>query len=164
MVFVCTPQSYLPAKKRFVKTTGFAMEQFDERVLTRQLPNELSEADLFAVARVHFTHLAEDYLGIVVDIVLAAERNFVSDMEKIATLAKDNAREAVREEPFLADIDTAIAVVLATVEPTAPAQKPQQNRSLHDACKEAEGLPMPRRGLETLSRDHLIRPRAEVPA
>ena len=54
-VFVCTPQSYLPAKKRFLKATGFAMEQFDERILkTVHLPEELSEADLLAVARVHF--------------------------------------------------------------------------------------------------------------
>ena len=31
VVFVCTPQSYEPAKNRFVRATGFAMEQFDKR-------------------------------------------------------------------------------------------------------------------------------------
>src|SRR4029077_3699082 len=80
-VFVCTPQSYLPAKQRFVKATGFAMEQFDERMLkTVHLPEELSEADLLAVARIHFGELAEQYLRYVVVTVVATERNFVSDI------------------------------------------------------------------------------------
>ncbi|HEY1768734.1 MAG TPA: AAA family ATPase [Chthoniobacterales bacterium] len=124
-VFVCTPQSYLPAKKRFVKTTGFAMEQFDERVLkTVHLPNELCEADLFAAARIHFSDSSDDYLRIVIETVLAAERNFISDISKIATLAKDNAREHGRALPLLCDIEEAIADVLpAPVIPTLAGAK-----------------------------------------
>jgi hypothetical protein len=121
-VFVCTPQSYLPAKKRFLKVTGFAMEQFDERILkTVHLPAELSESDLLAVARIHFTDLSDLYLQFVVDAALASERNYVSDIEKIATLAKDNAREHARNIPTLADIKAAIsdAEVLPTRPPTA---------------------------------------------
>ena len=118
-VFICTPQSYLPAKKRFVRATGFAMEQFDERILkTVHLPDELAEEDLLAVARIHFAGLAEDYLSLVVGAALATERNYVSDIEKIATLAKDNAREEGRELPLLCDIEAAIADVL----PAAPAR------------------------------------------
>lgn len=112
-VFICTPQSYLPAKKRFLKATAFAMEQFDERILkTVQLPDELAEDDLLAVARIHFAGLAEDYLSVVVGAALATERNYISDIEKIATLAKDNAREEGRERPLLCDIEAAIADVL----------------------------------------------------
>lgn len=168
-VFVCTPQSYLPAKKKFVKTTGFAMEQFDERILkTVQLPDELCEADLLAVAKIHFEGLQDDYLHQVVDLVLVTERNFVSDIEKIATLAKDNAREDGRKRLILADIEAAIAEVLPTIpQPAAAPASPREVPSkpvIHPPCKPAaEALPMPRRGLETLNRDRFPRP-AEVPA
>jgi hypothetical protein len=168
-VFVCTPQSYLPAKRRFVKTTGFAMEQFDERILkTVQLPEELSESDLLAVARIHFAGSPEECLRYVVDMVLATERNFVSDIEKIATLAKDNAREHSRNRPVLADIEAAISDVLPTVLETvaAPAspRKVPSKPVMQPPCKAvAEALPMPRRGLETLTRDRFPRP-SEVPA
>jgi AAA domain len=161
-VFVCTPQSYLPAKRRFVKTTGFAMEQFDERILnTVQLPDELGERDLLAIARIHFRDLEEEYLRFVVDTVLATERNFVSDIEKIAALANDNARERARCRPILADIEAAIADVLPTICQTSTAP---QKRSIRRPCKpSAEPLLTPRRGLETLSRDRLARPE-EIPA
>jgi len=53
--FCATPQSYNSAKRRFVKTTGHAIEQFDERLLkTVDLPTELAEADPLAVAKFHF--------------------------------------------------------------------------------------------------------------
>jgi hypothetical protein len=161
-VFVCTPQSYLPAKNRFVRTTGFVMEQFDERVLlTRQLPSELSEADLLAVARVHFTDLAEDYLRFVVDTVLATERNFVSDIEKIATLAKDNAREQGRNRPTLSDIESAMADVLPTI--TAPEtmlQKRPSKVSVQHHCKPAaEALLRHRIALEHLGRNGSVEPK-----
>ena len=159
-VFVCTPQSYLPAKRQFLKTTGFAMEQFDERILkTVHVPNELSEADLLAVGKIHFGDLPEDYLGYVVDAVLATERNFVSDIEKIAALAKDNAREHGRNRPTRADIDAAIGDVLPSIKPTAMPKKDRTESPVHRRCKPpAEPLPMSRRGLETSSRDRLVRP------
>jgi hypothetical protein len=151
-VFVCTPQSYLPAKQRFVKATGFAMEQFDERMLkTVHLPEELSEGDLLAVARIHFGELAEDYLRYVVDTVLATERNFVSDIEKIATLAKDNAREQGRNRPKFADIEAAIADVLPTAAPIQPAQKVRPKTPMQRPCKRvAPALPTRRNSFETL--------------
>jgi hypothetical protein len=153
-VFVCTPQSYLPAKRRFITATGFAMEQFDERILkTVQLPEELSEADLLAVARIHFPQLAYEYLHFVVNKALATERNFVSDIEKIATLAKDNAREQDRKQPTLADIEAAMADVL----PFAPAPindrpaTPGPNQPIQRPCKRpANPLQPARIGSETL--------------
>jgi len=121
-VLVCTPQSYLPAKLRFVKTTGFAIQQFEERIdKTVNLPVELDEADLLAVARVHFPDLSEDYLHYVVGKTAATERNYVSDIAKIARHALDNARENGRKLPLLADINAAMADVL----PIVHAQQPQ---------------------------------------
>lgn len=162
-VFVCTPQSYLPAKRRFVNATGFVMEQFDERVLNRELPNELSEADLLEVARVHFSGLAEDYLHYVVDKALATERNFVSDIEKIATLAKDNAREHGRKAPILADIENAIADVLPTppkvLQPAA--KKTRSATPVRRPCKRV-AEPPPRRGID--QQPEPIRTRENRPA
>src|SRR5439155_13763259 len=112
------------------------MEQFDERILkTVQLPEELSESDLLAVARIHFGDLANDYLRYVVDTVLATERNFVSDIEKIVTLAKDNAREQGRDQPKFADIEAAIADVLPAAAPIQPAQKVRPKAPSQTTCK-----------------------------
>ncbi len=164
-VFICTPQSYLPAKKRFVKTTGFAMEQFDERILkTVHLPNELSEPDLLAVARIHFSELPDDYLQLVVEAALATERNYVSDISKIATLAKDNAREKGRERPLLDDIEAAIADVLPSppVRVATPSREPavavplQSVRKLHAQPAQPtrilpDTLTQSRRGMQPLT-------------
>jgi hypothetical protein len=158
VVFVCTPQSYLPAKKRFVNATGFAMEQFDERILkTVELPKELSESDLLAVAKIHFPNQRAEYLQYVVDQVILTERNFVSDIGKIALLAKDNAGEAGRKTPNLADVDSAMADVLPTVRSTpramagAAAAEPKHRpcngsaMKLRPARRVPEPLPIPSR-------------------
>ena len=153
-VFICTPQSYLPAKNRFVKTTRFAMEQFDERVHNIRLPDELNESDLLAVARVHLgDELAEEYLRYVVDKVLATERNFVSDVEKIATFAKDNAREHGRKRPTLADIEAAITDVLPASAPIQPVQKVRPEEPSQTTCKRvAPALPTSRSNFEFTSK------------
>lgn len=123
---VATPQSYKPAKDRFVKKTGFAIGQFDERILkTVNLPEELSRDDLMAIARIHFPNLAEQYLQYVVANTLATERNYVSDVEKIAALSNVNARQAGRKAPALADIKSAIADVLPVAEKPDPAPAPE---------------------------------------
>lgn len=114
--FCSTPQSYNSAQKRYVKTTGYAIEQFSGRLLkTVELPDELSREDLLAVARIHFPKLAEPYLLYVVEKTVATERNYVSDLEKIATLARDNAQECGRALPSLDDIKSAIADVLPPI-------------------------------------------------
>ncbi|MBA3352685.1 MAG: hypothetical protein H0U23_09720 [Blastocatellia bacterium] len=103
------------------------MEQFDERILKKNLPSELSKVDLLAVARIHFADLSEEYLQFVVEAALATERNYVSDISKIATLAKDNASENGRERPLLCDIDAAIADVLPA--PPVPPALPEKRRT-----------------------------------
>ena len=158
VVFVCTPQSYEPAKNRFVRATGFAMEQFDKRFYSVKLPERLGEADLFAVGRKHCGDLDEAYLQKVVGTVLTAKGNFVGDMEMIGTLAKDNALDHGRERPMRADIEAAIARVFPSVKPASPVQEAQPTSSIQRPCKRAaEPLPMPRSGLETLNRDAEVR-------
>ena len=91
--FIQTPQSYSSAKKRFVRATSYAMEQWDERMVkTMRLPEKVSEEDLFAIARIHFPGLVEKSLRNVVNACAASERNYVSDVSKIAALARDSAR------------------------------------------------------------------------
>jgi hypothetical protein len=87
---------------------------------TVELPEKLSREDLMAIARIHFPKLADAYLEFVVEKAVATERNFVSDIEKIATLARDNAQESGRALPALEDIKAAIADVLPTISRTVP--------------------------------------------
>ena len=123
---VATPQSYKPSKDRFVKKTGFAVAQFDERILkVINLPPELPRHDLIAIARIHFPRLADPYLDIVVDTTIATERNYVSDIEKIGTLARIYAEQAGRKSPIDLDIDKAIADVLPSISLPTP-EKPQE--------------------------------------
>lgn len=163
VVFACTPQSYHTAKTRFLKATGFAMEQFDERIYTHDLPTELPEADLLAVARVHFSDLSDDHLQFVVQTALATERNYVSDIEKIATRAKYNARKNGRRIPTLIDIKAAIGEVLPQIGVTTlPLIEKRKLRTAAASRKKpcrtsAAALQPPRRGLETLDHSRMER-------
>ena len=65
LALVHTPQTFLPAADKFVKKTGFAMQQFFGRVYRAvQLPAEMDRADLIAVARIHFPELGDEYLEV----------------------------------------------------------------------------------------------------
>jgi len=127
------------------------MEQFDERVLkTVKLPDEICEADLLAVARIHFSESQEDYLQMVVQAALATERNYLSDVRKIAILSKDNARENGRQRPLLCDIEAAIADVLPalpspTVTPTRNERKTPVASPLPKRCNVPALPPQPLR-------------------
>ena len=132
--FIATPQSYDGAKRRFVAKTAHTIEQFEERLLkTVHLPEQLADEDLLRVARIHFPDQNEDYLRLAVGKVLLAGRSFVSDLEKIAVLAREYAAEAGKASPGLAQINAAIADVLPSqpkARPTplspAPLAKPAQ--------------------------------------
>src|SRR5215472_18353498 len=115
------------------------MEQFDERFLKIvRLPDEICEDDLLAIARIHFPKLPEDYLRFVVNKALATEQNFVSDIKRIAALAKDEAREQGRKLPLLADIKAAIADVLP-IGHMSPAPSQRQREIANRAAPEAFG-------------------------
>src|SRR5438067_610660 len=112
------------------------MEQFDERIEQDvQSPKELSESDQLAVARVHFPDLSDDYLQYVVSKVLATERNYISDIAKIARHARDYAEANGRKRPILADINVAIADVLPVVTPRPVAQRVRPKAPSQPTCK-----------------------------
>lgn len=130
--FISTPQSYRDAQRRLVRVTGYAMEQWNERLLkTVRLPDEVPHEDLLAIARVHLAGLSSDYLEYVVSLVAATERNYVSDIAKIARLAREYARDNGRETIKLADIKAAIGDVLPAVERPAASETPQPSRHAH---------------------------------
>lgn len=117
---IATPQGYTSARDKFVKKTGYAVAQFDERILEIKLPDEVEKDDLLSIARVQFPKLPQQYLEYVVSNTLATERNFMSDIAKIAKLSRVQAEQAGRKLQSLEDIKIAIASVLPSAETTQP--------------------------------------------
>ena len=132
-VLICTPQRRFgpdgkaePMKQlrfsslaaRFVKTTGFAIEQFEERIDdTLVLPDQLEDDDLLALVHVHFPDVDEDCIEYVVSAVGATERNYASDIAKISRRAKCYAQDNGRERPIFDDIEAAVHHVLPSKRP-----------------------------------------------
>jgi len=138
--FICTPQSYRTAEKKFVRATGFAIDQWSERILkTLSLPDTVGREDLFAIARIHFPGLSEIHLAYIVDLASATERNYVSDVSKIARLAYSNAQDAGCQIPKLEHIDSAIADVLPSTPklPAVPAPDNPGSMPLQAPCTRA---------------------------
>ena len=106
-----TPQAFKGAIDRFVKKTGYDMAQFFGRVfLTATLPEVLSEADLIAVARIHFPGLGENALGYIANEARLSQ-NYLQAVEAIAHRVRFLANKhggAVR----LKEIQTAVCEVL----------------------------------------------------
>lgn len=128
--FIWTPQTHRDARSRFLKATGFAIEQFDGRILrTVNLPTEIPREDLLAIARIHFRGLPESYCEYVVSKAAATERNYCSDVSNIAALAYSNAEDAGRAVPKLEDIKAAIADVLPVAAELPPKAAPRASRT-----------------------------------
>lgn len=94
---------------------------------------------------------------------MATERSYISDIEKIATLAKDNAQEAGRLTPKLADIEAAMADVLPPAAAPKPVRKGLQThrKSAHQsrACKSsacAEQRPMQADAFQCSTRNNAV--------
>jgi Mg-chelatase subunit ChlI len=138
LAVVVTPQSFLPAVNRFVKKTGYAMEQFFGRNYRAvQLPSELEEADMVAVARIHFPEMGDDYLALIADLARLSE-NYLQAVEAIAKLARYIARREKHRRITVDDIQAAASEVIphrsAPVAPREPADpiagtRRQTNRS-----------------------------------
>ena len=77
---------------KFVKKTGFVMEQFFGRIYrTVQLPDELPRADLIAVAAIHFPEVTEQQLERIADLA-ELSNNYLQTVEAVAKLARHIAR------------------------------------------------------------------------
>jgi hypothetical protein len=140
LAVVVTPQSFLPLVDRFVKKTGYAMEQFFGRNhRSVRLPDELSHSDLVAVARVHFPELGDDYLELIADLAEVSE-NYLQAVEAIAGLARYIARREGRKRITVADLKAAAAEVIPLrADASMPTKAKQASRN--DAFKApARGL------------------------
>jgi hypothetical protein len=112
LAIVVTPQTFMPAVGKFAKKTGFAMQQFlgrNYRVV--QLPSELDQADLTAVARIHFPEMGEDYLALIADLAGMSE-NYLQTAEAVAKLARYIARRAGHRRITVSDIEAAVSEVI----------------------------------------------------
>lgn len=110
--FIATPQSYDPAKAKFVKRTGYTFEQFDKRLLHVSLPETVEEEDLLAIARVHFPGVADACVRYAAAIAASGDRNYVSDVAQIGALARELAWERGGSVAHIDDIKKAIGYVL----------------------------------------------------
>jgi hypothetical protein len=121
-----TPQAFKGAVDRFVKKTGYDMTQFFGRdFLPCLLPEVLSEADLIAVARIHFPELGENALGYIANEARLSQ-NYLQTVEAVARRTRDLARK--RGDPVkVKDIQTAVCEVLGR-NPNGPEQGAQVAR------------------------------------
>jgi hypothetical protein len=144
-----TPQAFKGAIDRFVKKTRYDMTQFFGRdFLPCVLPEALSEADLIAVARIHFRELSENALGYIANEARLAQ-SYLQAVEAIARRARflagkrdgalklKNIQIAVAEYFSRAPVSTAQVSPSedtpqneAAVRPPKPASKPPANAPL----------------------------------
>lgn len=130
LAMAATPQSYQGAVNRFVKKTRYTFEQFVGRnFLVVKLPDKLSEADMIAVAKVHFPDMDEDSLSFI-----AAEarlsQNYLQAVEAIAKRTRFLASRRGRSVTF-AEVEAAVADVIPrrdSAPALAAADDPQPGR------------------------------------
>jgi hypothetical protein len=113
-----TPQSFKPALSRFVKKTGYTMEQFLGRnFLTCVLPEALTEDDMIAVARIHSPELDGDALGYIANEARLSQ-NYLQAVEAISRRARFLAGRSKRRIG-LKELETAVSEVLPRTQPAS---------------------------------------------
>lgn len=112
LALVHTPQTFLPDVGRFVRKTGFAMQQFFGRAYRAvELPTELDRADLIAVAMIHFPELGEEYLEAVADLAELSE-NYLQTVEAVSKLSRYIARREGHRRITSSDIEAAASEII----------------------------------------------------
>lgn len=143
-VIVATPQDYKTSGKRYVKKTGYTFAQW----LGREgyhvtLPAELSQADMLAVARVHFPEINEPLLKVIVAAAGLSDA-YLKAVENIARRARYLAGKAGRTSPGRAEVERAITETIPDVKlPRASegvATPRQQADSVNDSRAGGAGL------------------------
>lgn len=139
VVFISTPQSYLEARRKFEKVTGYTMGQWDGRLLREEpveLPEEIDEQEKLAVAAIHLPGFDADYLKYVVARVSAVRGSSVyAQIAKVAAMSWVVAREHGRKRPSVADIKEASSEVLPSL-PNTATPAPNSPRSPKTSAKE----------------------------
>jgi len=107
-VLVATPQAYEGQRARFDRATRYNMEQWTGRISRRiQLPNELEESELLAVAKLHFPAFPDAGLRIAVGAALKSN-SYLKAIEDVATLAQWKARQRHSNAVKTCDLEAAI--------------------------------------------------------
>lgn len=126
--FVCTEQGYSGARNRYVKATGYVIAQFEERLRTIKLPEEVSSDDLSAIARFHLPQLNDKLIELVVKMAIDSRRGYVSDLRKIADdverIALANGAAVATTEHVLKAIDSIYPGRLEQLSGAQPAPAP----------------------------------------
>jgi hypothetical protein len=122
LALVSTPQEFAHSLKRFTTTTNHNISQFLGRIAKtitidyKRGDEDLMNADLMNVARLHFHDLPESYLELIAGKAMQTEK-FLMTVESIAKLARFIARREKHATPTLDDLNLAISEVI----PAAPA-------------------------------------------
>jgi hypothetical protein len=140
--FVCTEQGYNNARNRYVKATGYVIAQLEERIRTVKLSEEVSSADLTAIARFHLPQLDERLIKLVVSMAIVSRRGYVSDLRKIADDVERLAKAAGAAVPELPH-------VLAAIEGIYPGSLAQLNAAAKPANDSGTPAPSRRRSSRT---------------
>ncbi len=112
-----TPQVFDGAARKFVKKTGYIMDQFLGKMHdTTKLPEELSRQEMIAVARVHLPELGSDYLAVIADAAIMSP-NYLHAVESIAKRCRYLARKSGRSRISAGDIETAAGEIMERIEP-----------------------------------------------
>jgi AAA domain len=140
LALAVTPQSFLPAVDRFVRKTGFAMQQFFGRThRVVQLPDELEEADMIAVAQIHFPEMGDEYLALIADLARLSE-NYLQTVDAVAKLARYIARREGHRRITVSDIETAASEVI-------PRRAVPVRDSARDTAQQSAARQAPRRAV-----------------
>ena len=112
LAIAVTPQAFKGAIDRYVKKTRYDMTQFFGRdFLPCVLPEVLSEADMIAVARVHFPQMSENALGYIANEARLSQ-NYLQAVEAIARRTRFLASKR-GGQVRVKDIQTAVSEVLS---------------------------------------------------
>lgn len=128
--FFATPQSHRESVSKYVKRTGYRMEQVLGRVApVKELPAKVSQADLMAIAKHHFPGIGPSSLRAIVS-AAQTSGGFIKVIGQTADYAMHLADRGGRQEPDADDLQRAIERMTPTathpVHPVHAAERPVQ--------------------------------------
>jgi hypothetical protein len=110
--FFSTKQIYEQDLRRFVEKTGYVMEQWLGRMApVTTLPDDISQEDMLAVARINFPNIRPPYLKLIAAHAMRSE-GLLHHIELVAKRAEFIAGEHRRAEPAREDVEQAIVEML----------------------------------------------------
>ena len=144
-VLVTTPQSYNGQRDRFLKLTGYNMDQFEGRINRRvPLPTTLGTEDCLSVARNHCPEFSDSALKLVVGAALLSA-SYLKAVEDISALASWLANRRGESTVTLSDVKAAIIEVVPSCADLVSGQTPQVSDPVQLEGETEEARPRVRR-------------------